>query len=51
MCVCWYLFDDNILPFAIRLKRYAVSTDVPNPDAKGHDFDAKGQIMNQILRQ
>jgi hypothetical protein len=52
MCVCWYLFDDNIMPFAIRLKSCAacefarsVRPDVPNLDAsKGHE------IMNQILR-
>jgi hypothetical protein len=53
MCVCWYFFDDNIMPFAIRLKSCAackfarsVSADVPNLDARkgGHE------IMNQILR-
>jgi hypothetical protein len=52
MCVCWYLFDDNVMPSAIRLKSCAacefacsVSTNVPNFDAsKGHE------ILNQILR-
>jgi hypothetical protein len=52
MCVCWYLFNDNVMPFAVRLKscdacKFArsVSTDVPSLDAsKGHE------IMNQILR-
>jgi hypothetical protein len=52
MCLCWYLFDDNIMPSAIRLKGCAacefarsVSTNVPNFDAsQGHE------IMNQILR-
>jgi hypothetical protein len=51
MCVCWYLFDDNIMPSAIRPKSWlraiarSVSTDVPNLDAsKGHE------IMNEILR-
>jgi hypothetical protein len=52
MCVCWYLFDNNIMSFAIRPKSCAacefarfVSTDVSNLDAsKGHE------IMNEILR-
>jgi hypothetical protein len=50
MYVCWNLFDDNIIPSAIRLKSCAackfarsVSTNVTNFDAsKGHE------IMNQI---
>ena len=52
MSVCWYLFDDNIMPFTIRPKscvqcKFArsINTDVPNLDAsKGHE------IMNEILR-
>ena len=51
MCVCWYLFDDNIMPFAIRFESGAackfarsVSTDVSHLNASKGD-----EIMNQIL--
>jgi len=51
MCVCWYLFDDNIMPCAILLKSGAackfarsVSTYVSHLNASKGD-----EIMNQIL--